>query len=220
MWRAALLTILTSLAVAAPRAYCSPVLAVIALHGASAATRGRAITAQNHQGVLYQTSEVTCGPAALANLLNLYFGDRASEDELAGLSGTYRIQAASLQGLRDAAIVKGYKADGCRMTLTQLQRQVERSRIPVLVHYETPTLHYALVVGILRSGVLTLDPSVGYVVVAEQDFLRRWSGKALVVRARSQSPNLDLAPSLARSATTRQSSLRSAGQALLRGARR
>lgn len=168
--------------------------------------------------IIRQTTDATCGPAALASLLKFYFNDpTASEAELTELSGTLEKRTTTLLGLRNACRAKGYEAKGFSMTLPQLLQQVETSGVPVLVHYKEPSLHYALVCGRVENFLLISDPSQGQVSVDVTDFLRRWDGYALVVSS-SQPANKDLMKERKASAQTRLETLSRAG-ALMSGVR-
>jgi len=138
---------------------------------------------------IHQSSEYTCGPAALATLLSFYLDEPATEVEIAKISGTFKEGTTTLLGLRNAARLKGHDAIGYQMTLPQLLDQLDSSTIPVLVHFQQPELHYVLVTGHLGDDYLIVsDPAVGDVVMQQADFLRRWSNKALVVKAERIAP--------------------------------
>lgn len=141
--------------------------------------------AARKSGIIRQTSDVTCGPAALASLLTFHLGEETSEHEIARLSGTYERGTSTLLGLRNAARAKGYEAVGYRMTFSALMQEVETSGVPVLVHFKEPSLHYALVLGRVDDFVLVADPSRGNVSMHVGDFSRRWDNNALVVRTHS-----------------------------------
>jgi predicted double-glycine peptidase len=135
--------------------------------------------------VVMQSSEFTCGPAAVASLLNFYFGEKTTEDEIAKLAGTYDNHTSSLLSLRDACRAKGYDADGFRMTLPQLLHQVETSGVPALVHLKEPTLHYILVVNQEGDSIHVSDPAQGNISMSVSDFLQKWGGEVLVVNRRT-----------------------------------
>lgn len=172
--------------------------------------RPETLRLQRGAGIIRQTSELTCGPAAIASLLTFYFDDATSEDEIAKLSGTYQKRTSTLLGLRNACLAKGYEADGYQMSFTQLIQEVEESGIPVLVHFKEPSLHYALVLGQVDDFVLVSDPAVGHVSLDTADFMRRWDNKVLVVRSKkSVTPGLIVKRK--HSAKTRLRSLDGAG---------
>jgi len=134
--------------------------------------------------VIRQTTDVSCGPAALASLLKFYFGEHSvTEHEIATLAGTYSKGTTSLLDLRNICRVKGYEARGLgKMTLPQLIHEVEHSGTPVIVHFENPYRHFSLVLGQVRDYILVSDPSRGNVSMKVDEFLGKWDNVALVVK--------------------------------------
>lgn len=161
--------------------------------------------------VVKQTTEFTCGPAALATLLKYHFGEDTTEQEMIKLSQTMEKRTATLLGLRDACRAKGYNAVGYQMTLRQLIKEVNTSEVPVLVHFQTPTLHYALVTGVVEDYVLVADPSEGNLSMNVDDFLRRWSNKALVVKSETRPAHREIVIERQASAKVRLNTLARAG---------
>ncbi len=196
--------------------YSEPFFYLIAIHEGRMSLEYQTSFSYNSNKVLRQTTEVTCGPTALATLLNYYFYENTSEIEMAELSDTFINQTTTLAGLRNAARIKGYEAAGYQMTLSQLKKQIETSNIPVLIHYKEPTLHYALVTGIIDNYVLTSDPSVGNVTLDLIDFNRRWSGKALVIKPGDHKVNTTSVPEEKKSAELRIDSLNCATKMMMR----
>jgi predicted double-glycine peptidase len=168
--------------------------------------QGERLGAERKRDVIIQTSEYTCGPAAVAALLKFYFGDNTNEQEIAQLAGTYENHTTTLLDLRNACRAKGYEASGYRMTLPQLLREIETSGVPVLVHFKEPSLHYALVLGQVGDVILVSDPSWGHVSIDVTDFLRRWSKNALVVKS-SRPAHRELIERRKQSAETRLATL-------------
>ena len=168
---------------------CDPFFLLIGLQQARMLGEAQQMSTCNQGGTIRQSSEYTCGPAALATLLSYYLGEPATELEIAKISDTLKAGTTTLLGLRNAARLKGHEAIGYQMTLPQLLEQLDSSQIPVLVHFQQPELHYVLVTGHLGEDyLLVADPALGDVVMQEADFLRRWSNKALVVHAERMPP--------------------------------
>jgi predicted double-glycine peptidase len=193
-------------------AHCEPLLFSLAMQTTRMVDESRRIQSRSDSAIIRQESEITCGPAALASLLCYYFSEETSENELAELSGTYEKGTTTLLGLRDACIAKGHEAIGYNMTLPQLMREVEASKVPVVVHFNEPSLHYALVVGQVDDFILISDPSVGNVSMSRDDFLRRWSEKALVVKPGERTVDSKIVEQRKQSAATRLGSLKQAGR--------
>lgn len=134
----------------------------------------------------------SCGLQALACLLGLFWGDSVSEADLAlslvdGRSGAGRegIAGVSLGDLVLLARGLGYEAEAFELGLEDLGPALA-SYPPILVHYDRPRGHFALVLAaIARPGfeglLVVADPASGLQVLGEADFLARWSGYALVL---------------------------------------
>lgn len=189
-----------------------PLLFSLAIQTTRMVDESRHIQTRGKGAIIRQTSEITCGPAALASLLRYYFNDNTSEHELAELSDTYEKGTTTLLGLRDACIAKGHEAIGYNMTLLQLIREMETGKVPVLVHFNKPSLHYVLVVGQVDNFILISDPSVGDISMDRCDFLRRWSGKTLVVEPADRAVNSKIVEQRKQSAEIRLGSLKQAGR--------
>lgn len=194
--------------------FAVPALALLSnLAAGSAPPAASGYARGGDDGLIRQTTDVTCGPAAVASLLKFYFGVETTEEEMARLSGTYENKTSSLLGLRNACRAKGFEAVGYRMSLPQLLREVETGGVPVVIHFKEPSLHFALVVGRVGDFIVVSDPSQGNISMDAGDFARRWSGAVLVVR--SERPvNRALIERRLRSAERRLETLRRAGSLL------
>jgi predicted double-glycine peptidase len=181
-----LFVILTILPLMPSPVKADPLLLLIAWEGVRLSQQTTCIHSRRWQTTSAQTSEVTCGPAALSTLLNVYLGATTTENEMARLSGTYEQGTSTLLGLRDACAAKGFEAQGYKLTLDQLKGFLDTRHIPILVHFREPTFHYLLVAGCIEHNLLVLDPASGSLSMPEEDFLRRWSGKVLVVGSKDK----------------------------------
>jgi len=129
-----------------------------------------------------QGFDTSCGLSALACLLETYWGREASELELAdecfghGEEGDYSV---SLAGLKELLVARGFVAAACQMSFAQLA-EAAAAYPPVLVHYDAPKGHFALVLAAVEEGVITADPAEGTVILSRGDFEGRWSGYAVL----------------------------------------
>lgn len=72
---------------------------------------------------------------------------------------------------------------------------------PLLVHYDRPQGHFALLLGLALGGdfLVLADPSTGLEVLGRADFLRRWSGYVLLLDKRDPAgKRANLGPALER----------------------
>lgn len=139
-----------------------------------------------YQGVVGQTSDFTCGPAALATLLTHYYGrpvseavftERAVNDMTA--RGQEVVQGLTMLSLRNALSEEGVGATGYRLNLEQL-RAVMGAGLPVVANVVYPRGHYYLVLAVTETDVLLADPSWGVRSQPIANFLNGWNGVVLV----------------------------------------
>ncbi len=142
-----------------------------------------------YEGVVGQTHDYTCGPAAVATLLSEYFAIEATEGcalERAEATMTERgrtpgepISALDLvQAMEDL----GLASRGYRVTVDALVDYFARGGPPVIAHVTQPQQHFVVIVGSVDDHLLLADPSWGariepHRVLEEQ---RGFSGVVLV----------------------------------------
>jgi predicted double-glycine peptidase len=144
---------------------------------------------KSKEAVIRQTSQITCGPAAVATLLTFHLLKPATEEEITQLAGTYKLGTTTLADLREALKAKGVVAKGFKeATLEWLAYEVEVSGIPIVVHFrdrvsdlKEPLDHYVLFIGQVDDYVLVSDPAQGEVSMHISDFLRRWDNHVLAI---------------------------------------
>ena len=74
------------------------------------------------EGVVLQTRNYTCGPAALTTVLQR-LGVNTTEDEIAGLAGTTE-DGTTMQGLLEAARAMGVNATGMKLNISELRENM------------------------------------------------------------------------------------------------
>ena len=143
--------------------------------------------------VVAQTSDISCGPAALATILTYQFDDPVSDAEvthdLLGQKGADHIAARrgfSLLDLKRYAESRGYTARGYGdLTIDDL---VGLGPAIVRLHDGTRN-HFVVFRGRRHGQVLLADPANGTQVVSEAEFELLWQGgEAFVVRHSSEEP--------------------------------
>ena len=140
------------------------------------------------RNVVKQRYDYSCGAAALATLLRHYFKDdrldeRGVLDEILGRLSKEELQdrvqnGFSLLDLKQQAEGLGYQAAGVKLGLGQLPKL----RGPVLVHLVCGgERHFAILRGVREDRVFLADPSRGNVRMPVHQFVREWTGLALVL---------------------------------------
>lgn len=132
-----------------------------------------------YEGVVGQTTYYTCGPAAVATLLNYYYALQTSELEILELS--HEAMKANGQepnegeGINTLALAQALKmrdipARGMRIPSEKLSETLvnyfDRGGVPVILHVTKPQLHYVVAVGVIGHWVILADPSWGRKVLS------------------------------------------------------
>lgn len=148
------------------------------------------------QYVNEQQYDTSCGYSTVASLLSLYWNIDVSEEGIVNKyiyekieNQDYETSLADLsQILNDYAIAnKAYK-----MEYSQLI-DVNKKYFPVIVHYNEPDGHFALVLGIKGDNIITADPARGVEILSTEQFLDRWSNIVLLSASKEMEINKDLA---------------------------
>jgi uncharacterized protein len=142
------------------------------------------------QNVVLQRFDYSCGAGALATLMQYYFGDNASEEEiLVGILGPMseeevrdrEANGLSLLDLKSYAERRGYQAVGVRLNYASLPEL----KGPVLIHLEREGYrHFAVLKGVRGDRIYLADPSLGNTRLSVDRFAKEWSGIALVLGKR------------------------------------
>ena len=132
--------------------------------------------------VVKQRFDYSCGSAALATLMNYYFGEAVSEQDLLKIilsrygddtKALKEKEGLSLLDLKYAAEARGYQAAGFKLTFEQLTRL----SAPVIVFVEPRGYqHFAVLRGVQRGQVFLADPARGNLRMRASRFLQEWHG--------------------------------------------
>ena len=151
-----------------------------------------------------QGLDISCGPAALATILNYYLGDQVSEmDVISSILQTSDVakiktiqdrQAFSLLDLKRYAVARGHKAEGYKVGFQDL---VDFGK-PVIIPIEPLGYkHFVVFRGIIGDRVYLSDPAFGNITMRFPHFLYVWKERvSLVVSNSSGRENKDHALSL------------------------
>jgi predicted double-glycine peptidase len=136
------------------------------------------LEAMRWEGVVRQTTQSNCGPAALATAL-LMFGEQALPGELYPEG-----QSTSFAILQRILATRGYISVGLRMTTADLQRYLNEQRLPALAHILVPNPHFTVVTAAAAARITTRDPSLGCLSWEIDDWNQVWTGAALLIGRR------------------------------------
>lgn len=123
-----------------------------------------------YQGVVRQTTEYSCGAAALACLLSLYFGVAATESEVLDLVEAQVTARGEEPGpgtgltaydLKKASSTLGLQLVGYELSVEQVEEYFACGGFPMIAHVTKPCSHYLVVVGMRDETLLLSDPGWG-----------------------------------------------------------
>ncbi|WP_202410361.1 C39 family peptidase [Pseudomaricurvus sp. HS19] len=151
--------------------------------------------------VIKQQYDFSCGSAALATLLTYHYQFRVNEQEVfEGMlehadAEKVRREGFSMLDMKRYLQARGYKADGFRLTLDQLNGTV---KVPAVTIINTNGYnHFVVVRGVREDRVLVADPAVGARVFTREEFEAGWNGLVFLIRSHADagrsSYNTDLA---------------------------
>ena len=139
------------------------------------------------QNIVMQRFDYSCGPAALATLMQYYFQDDVTErdileDIVSGMDDTAiknrKKEGLSLLDLKQFAQRRGYQAVGVKLNFSALPKL----QGPILVYLETSEFkHFAILRGIKEDRIFLADPSRGNIRLSVFEFAKEWPGIALVL---------------------------------------
>jgi predicted double-glycine peptidase len=149
--------------------------------------------------VYKQGYDTSCGVAVTASLLNTYWSipiaeadlyqslilDQTSEDEEAV---TYTV---NLLIIAEYLKTQGIQSRSYKMDWETLEDSLKKGYGPVLVHYEKPDPHFALLLHMEGGYAFVADPARGFGLVDRRWFMQNYSGNALLTASRDASKDTE-----------------------------
>jgi hypothetical protein len=138
--------------------------------------------------IVRQTTDFSCGAAALATLMTYYFGQDTSEYDVLNAvfvnaddeaKNRIKRQGISLLDLKYFAETKGLVGKGYRMKVQELET-LDRPAI-ILINYKG-FKHFVVIKGISKEQVCLADPARGVWFCDLDDFEEMWSGILLAFK--------------------------------------
>jgi hypothetical protein len=173
--------------------------------------------------VMEQGLDASCGMATVASALSLYWQVPVLEVELfAGLfpqEGALKQEGVrkeesdgrvSLASMAAAFEARAVSARAFRLDWDGLEDILGKGYAPLVVHYDRPDPHFALLLGISQGIAVLADPARGLETLGRADFEKRYSGVALALASRSRQKNLDRLEAALRVAAGRRALLEKA----------
>ena len=132
-------------------------------------------------GVCYQSTSYTCGPAAAVTALRK-LGFPAQEGEIAVLARTNPLTGTLLWTL-NSALKQRYADQGlqCRFRTFDSIAQLKNAGITLVSIRETTLLDHCVAVLDVSDTLVTIaDPAIGLTVLSHGQFERRWHSRGIV----------------------------------------
>ncbi|HEZ1542368.1 TPA: C39 family peptidase [Neisseria meningitidis] len=134
--------------------------------------------------IVKQDLDFSCGAASVATLLNNFYGQKLTEEEVLEKLDKEQMPA-SFEDMRRIMPDLGFEAKGYALSFEQLAQL----KIPVIVYLKyRKDDHFSVLRGIDGNTVLLADPSLGHVSMSRAQFLDAWqtregnlAGKILAV---------------------------------------
>lgn len=134
--------------------------------------------------IVKQDLDFSCGAASVATLLNNFYGQTLTEEEVLEKLDKEQMRA-SFEDMRRIMPDLGFEAKGYALSFEQLAQL----KIPVIVYLKyRKDDHFSVLRGIDGNTVLLADPSLGHVSMSRVQFLDAWqtregnlAGKILAV---------------------------------------
>lgn len=145
--------------------------------------------AQRDFGIVKQDLDFSCGAASVATLLNNFYGQNLTEEEVLNKMDKTQMRA-SFDDMQRIMPELGFEAKGYALPFEQLAQL----KIPVIVYLKyRKTDHFSVLRGINGDTVWLADPSLGHVSMSRAQFLDAWetrgeemAGKILAVLPKSR----------------------------------
>ena len=142
-------------------------------HDLNETSENLTIPQKDTAGIVMQSTDYSCGPAALATVLQ-NMGFNSTEQELMVLAGT-DTSGTTMHGLAQAAQSKGLSATGMKLSVDELR---PNNIVHIILDGEG---HYSVVREITNESVRLADPSLGNIVMSREKFNEIYTGNALVI---------------------------------------
>ena len=126
--------------------------------------------ARRDLGIVKQNLDFSCGAASIATLLNNFYGQQLTEQEILVRMNKTELRA-SFDDMQQVMPQLGFEAKGYALPFEQLAQL----KIPVIVYLKyRKNDHFSVLRGINGNTVLLADPSLGNMSLSREQFLAAW----------------------------------------------
>lgn len=139
--------------------------------------------------VFKQNFDTSCGISTTATLLNKYwnisvFGDEMYQEILDRLEDGDIDYTINFLTIAEFLLRHSIQSRAFKMDWDQLVNNLAQGFGPIIVHYNRPLPHFALLLHIEDDYAFVADPARGYEAIDRKTFLQRYSGNVLLAASR------------------------------------
>ncbi len=142
-----------------------------------------------------QGFDTSCGMTVAATMLDHYWGIPVSELELIETVLGDKVEAGdytvSLADMAAAFSLHGLSSRAYRLDWDGLHAVVGKGYAPIVVHYDRPEKHFALLLGFNGDRAVTVDPARGMESMSRETFENRYSGMAMLAASAAMAADAD-----------------------------
>ncbi len=147
---------------------------------------------ERSQFIIRQTNWFTCGPAALATVLDQFAAIPSTEKEIVELAIPFLTKKLNAKGdpeagfsalsLKKAAEAKGMTIRGFRYDISQIAQYFDSGGFPLIAHVQKPQAHFVVLIAKVKNYFVIGDPSWGRKILSIADFVneKNFSGVVLL----------------------------------------
>jgi uncharacterized protein len=160
------------------------------------------------KNVVHQTHDLSCGAAAIATLLDYYYGDDVTEQQ--AIEGMMKLgdntkinkDGFSMLELKRFGESRGYQTGGFKLNKVE---DLQKLKVPVVTLIRSRGYsHFVVIKGIVDGVVYIADPAYGNRTRRLESFEPDWNHVVLVLLSNTRSGNGDFSHDSVVKAPTRQ----------------
>ncbi|MDR0556638.1 MAG: hypothetical protein LBG43_02020 [Treponema sp.] len=169
-----------------------------------------------------QGADTSCGIAATASLLNQYWNIPVAESDLYQEMIFNNVRegdvnySISFKTIIDSLSQYEVAARAYKMDWDVLQDALTKGYAPILIHYDKPNPHFALLMHIEGDYLFVADPAQGFGLVHKTVFTKNYSENVMLTALRTAAKNKDAIENAVASARGRLDKLRGLARRRLR----
>jgi predicted double-glycine peptidase len=144
-----------------------------------------------------QGYDTSCGIAVTAALLNYYWNIPITEKEIYQdiIINRYHegelTYTVSFLAITEYLSQKGLQSKAYKMDWDTLKDTLYKGFAPIIIHYNKPNPHFAILVHIYGNYAFVADPSKGFELIDRKLFDNNYGGNALLTASRTANKNIE-----------------------------